>query len=75
MRTTELDDIDVQIVLTLADNNMNESETARRLFMHRNTVIYHLDKVYKITGLDPTNFYDLGDLVQMARTRRVKHGN
>lgn len=75
MRTTELDDIDVQIVLALADNNMNESETARRLFMHRNTVIYHLDKVYKITGLDPTIFYDLVDLVQMARARRVKDEN
>lgn len=72
---SELADIDIQIVLALADNNMNESETSRRLFMHRNTVVYHLDKVYKITGLDPTNFYDLVDLVQMAKARRVKDEN
>lgn len=68
--TTELDDIDVQIVLTLADSNMNESETARRLFMHRNSVVYHIAKIEYKTGLNPANFYDLVELVPMARARR-----
>ena len=71
----ELTDIDAQIVLALAENNMNESETARSLFMHRNTVVYHIGKVKKLTGLDPTNFYDLVELVQMARNRRIEYGS
>ena len=65
-----MDEIDAEIILALADNNMNESETARMLFMHRNTVVYHIGKVKKLTGLDPTNFYDLCKLVKMARERR-----
>ena len=71
----ELTDVDAQIVLALAENDMNESETARSLFMHRNTVVYHIGKVKKLTGLDPTNFYDLVELVQMARNRRIEYGS
>lgn len=33
-------------------NGMNVSETARKLYMHRNTLIYRLNKIYKVTGLD-----------------------
>lgn len=70
----ELTDVDIQIILALADSNMNESETSRSLFMHRNNVVYHIGKVKRLTGLDPTNFYDLHELVQMARTRRAEDG-
>ena len=66
-----MDERDVKIILALADNNMNESETARVLFMHRNTVIYHLGKVKRLTGLDPMNFYDLCKLVQLVGERRT----
>jgi len=31
---------------------LNGSETSRQLFVHRNTLVYRLDKVEKITGLD-----------------------
>ena len=64
-----LTDVDFQIILALADNNMNESETSRSLFMHRNNVVYHIGKVKKLTGLDPTNFYDLVKLPKMARKK------
>ena len=70
----ELTNIDLQIILALADNNMNVSEVARALFMHRNNVVYHIGKVKKLTGLDPTNFYNLGELVQMAKSRRAEDG-
>lgn len=33
-------------------NNLNVSETARQLFIHRNTLMYRLEKVKKLTGLD-----------------------
>ncbi len=40
------------------DNNLNISETSRKLFMHRNTLMYRLDKVENLTGLNIKNFSD-----------------
>jgi len=40
------------------DNSLNVSETSRKLFIHRNTLIYRLDKIQKTTGLDLRNFDD-----------------
>jgi carbohydrate diacid regulator len=39
-------------------NNLNVSETARELYIHRNTLIYRIDKIEKLTGLDIKNFND-----------------
>lgn len=61
----ELTKLDKDIVLSLADNDMNVSKVARALYMHRNNVIYHLRKVKSLTGLDPMKFYDLCKLIQM----------
>lgn len=47
--------------------SMNIGEVSRQLFMHRNTVTYHLDKVKRQTGLDPRRFYDLVELVKIAQ--------
>ena len=38
------------------ENGMNVSETSRRLYMHRNTLIYRLNKIQKSTGFDLRNF-------------------
>ncbi|MBQ9510871.1 MAG: helix-turn-helix domain-containing protein [Clostridia bacterium] len=38
------------------DNNLNVSETSRKMFVHRNTLVYRLDKIKKITGLDLREF-------------------
>lgn len=40
------------------ENSLNVSETSRNLFMHRNTLIYRLDKIEKATGLNIKNFSD-----------------
>lgn len=48
-----------KIIKTFADCNMNVQATANLMCYHRNTIIYHLRKVKKETGLDPMNFYDL----------------
>lgn len=45
---------------------MNISKTAKKLFLHRNTVTYHLYRIRKVTGLDPYNFYDLVKLMKLA---------
>ncbi len=65
--------LDTETLLTISkffENNLNGSETSRRLFVHRNTLVYRLDKVQKITGLDLRSFDDavLFKLAAMVRT-------
>lgn len=40
------------------DNNLNISETSRNTFMHRNTLIYRIEKIERITGLNIRNLND-----------------
>ena len=40
------------------ENSLNQSETARKLFLHRNTLNYRLDKIEKATGLNIRKFSD-----------------
>ena len=56
-----MEDFDDETLATLSkffENNLNVSETARQLYIHRNTLVYRLDKLLKITGLDLRNFED-----------------
>jgi carbohydrate diacid regulator len=56
-----IDDFDEETLATLSkffENNLNVSETARQLYIHRNTLVYRLDKLQKMTGLDLRNFED-----------------
>jgi carbohydrate diacid regulator len=52
-------------IKTFLDTNQNISETSRELYIHRNTLVYRLDKFNKMTGLDCTKFED-GMKVGMA---------
>ena len=56
--------LDREIIKGLADNDMSIMAVAKSMFMHRNTVLYHIDKVQRETGLDPRNFYDLAELLE-----------
>ena len=50
-----IDALDQETIYTIQkffENNLNVSETSRQLYVHRNTLVYRLDKVQKITGLD-----------------------
>ena len=40
------------------ENSLNVSETSRQLFVHRNTLVYRIEKIQKSTGLDLRNFDD-----------------
>lgn len=63
-----LNEMDFRLILALAENNMKATETAYALDRHRNCVMYRIDKIKRITGLDPLNFYDLHKLVEMVNT-------
>ncbi len=54
-----IDSLDQETLFTIQrffDNNLNVSETSRGLFVHRNTLVYRLEKIKKITGLDLREF-------------------
>ena len=56
-----MDDFDEETLATVNkffENNLNVSETSRQLYIHRNTLVYRLDKLQKMTGLDLRNFDD-----------------
>ena len=51
--------LDTETILTINkffENDLNVSETSRQLFVHRNTLVYRLEKIYKLTGLDLRKF-------------------
>ena len=48
----------VESLKAFFENNLNVSETSRNTFVHRNTLVYRLDKIQKLTGLDARNFED-----------------
>ena len=56
-----IDALDQETLFTIYkffENNLNVSETARKLFVHRNTLVYRLEKIKKLTGLDLREFDD-----------------
>lgn len=56
-----IDSLDSETLFTIQkffENNLNVSETSRKLFVHRNTLVYRLEKIKKLTGLDLREFDD-----------------
>lgn len=53
---TTLDDETILTINKFFENDLNVSETSRQLFVHRNTLVYRLEKIFKLTGLDLRKF-------------------
>ena len=54
----EFDEETITTIKKFFENSLNVSETSRQLFIHRNTLVYRLDKIQKTTGLDLRVFED-----------------
>lgn len=70
----QLDEETLTTINTFFDLNLNLSETARQLFVHRNTLAYRLEKIQKLTGLDIRSFEDAMTLklaLMVAEYRRI----
>ena len=60
-RQGSIESLDSETLFTIQrffENNLNVSETSRGLFVHRNTLVYRLEKIKKLTGLDLREFDD-----------------
>ena len=58
-KKNSIDSLDHETLFTINkffENNLNVSETSRKLFVHRNTLVYRLEKIKKLTGLDLRQF-------------------
>lgn len=60
-RKNSIESLDQETLFTINmffENSLNVSETSRQLYIHRNTLVYRLDKLQKSTGLDLRVFED-----------------
>lgn len=72
----QFDEEELATVYTFFENNLNISETARQLFVHRNTLVYRLEKIQKKTGLDIRVFDDaLTFKIAMMVAKHMNYAN
>jgi carbohydrate diacid regulator len=58
-KKNSIDSLDQETLITIQkffENSLNVSETSRKLFVHRNTLVYRIEKIKKLTGLDLREF-------------------
>lgn len=59
-----MEDRDKKLLKAYADHDMNAVQTGKELYMHSNTLKYHLEKIHRETGLNPNKFNDLRKLLE-----------
>ena len=69
-----LEEETLETVKCFFSNDLNVSETARQLFIHRNTLMYRLEKIKRLTGLD-IRIFDQAIIFKLAMViyRHVKY--
>ena len=70
----KLDEETLTTINKFFELNLNVSETARQLYLHRNTLTYRLERIQKVTGLDIRSFEDAMTLklaLMVAEYRRI----
>lgn len=56
-----------EIIIELAHQQLSALRVAKSMNYHRNTIYYHIKKIYKETGLNPYDFFDMQKLYPMAQ--------
>jgi carbohydrate diacid regulator len=73
-REIEIDEETYAAVEKFFENSLNIAETARQLYVHRNTLVYRLDRFQKEVGLDVRNFEDaISFKIAMMVRAQLKH--
>ena len=71
----QFDDETLVTINSFFENSLNISETARKLYVHRNTLVYRLEKIQRLTGLDIRVFEDaLSFKIAMMVSNHMKLG-
>lgn len=61
-----MNETEAKIIVEFARCDMQINKTAKILHYHRHSIRYYFDKILNLTGLDPQNFFDLGELYEIA---------
>lgn len=61
-----MNELEREVVIALANNRMNLTDAALQMHKHRNSLIYHINKIRRKTGLYARDFHDLCKLYAMA---------
>lgn len=69
-----MNELEKRVIIALADNRLNITDAAMCLNRYRTTVIYHVEKIKRKTGLDPLDFHDMCQLYRMAIEGREDNG-
>ena len=62
-----MDRTDAKIIIAFAQSNMSMVDAGLKVGYSRTGITYRFDNIKKATGLDPRNFFDLGELYTIAR--------
>lgn len=62
---------EIEMIRTFADCNMSLTQASKQLYIHRNTMVYHFDKIHKRTGLNPRVFDGLVELLSRIERGEV----
>ena len=66
MKMTEFE---LKMIKMIAECDMSLQKAANKLYVHRNTLTYHIEKIKQRTGLDARRFYDLCRLLEVANEK------
>ena len=69
-----MNDLDAKIIIALAHNGLRAEPAARAIPMHRNSLVYHVKKIYKETGRNAFDYFDMGWLLPRAEAIMGKYG-
>lgn len=58
--------IEAEVIVGLAESNLNAAQTAKKMNCHKNTIRYHINRIKKETGSNPRNFSEMCKLLPMA---------
>ena len=64
---TKIAPVHKEIILSYADHNMSVRAASKSLYMGESTVYSAMSRIRRITGKDPLRFYDLIELVELAK--------
>ena len=66
--------LEKEVIIALADNRINLTDAAAAMCKHRNSLIYHIKKIKRKTGLDAHDFHDLCKLyAAVGGTHEERH--
>ena len=68
----ELTEREKRILWSMFRHSLNASAAGREMYYGKNTIVYHLDKIKTKTGLDPRNFFDAVELLEMLGDSTTK---